>query len=82
MIFGVFVCNNSSVIKSCAVYYLWYCFLYSGYNYARLQFQESVIKILDTLYHDRDYARFYVLETIARVPYFGNDSMHFILHRC
>ncbi|KAG6394106.1 hypothetical protein SASPL_144685 [Salvia splendens] len=32
---------------------------------------ESVIKILDTLYHDRDYARFYVLETIARVPYFA-----------
>ncbi|XLR04152.1 hypothetical protein S83_070350, partial [Arachis hypogaea] len=31
---------------------------------------DSVIKILDTLYHDRDYARFFVLETIARVPYF------------
>lgn len=30
-----------------------------------------MIKILDTLYHDRDYARFFVLETIARVPYFG-----------
>ncbi|CAN1129713.1 Ubiquinol oxidase 4, chloroplastic/chromoplastic [Linum perenne] len=27
---------------------------------------DSVIKILDTFYQDRDYARFYVLETIAR----------------
>ncbi|XP_047957211.1 ubiquinol oxidase 4, chloroplastic/chromoplastic isoform X1 [Salvia hispanica] len=36
---------------------------------------ESVIKILDTLYHDRDYARFYVLETIARVPYFAFVSV-------
>lgn len=33
--------------------------------------QDSVIKILDTLYRDRTYARFFVLETIARVPYFG-----------
>ncbi|KAK7854113.1 ubiquinol oxidase 4 [Quercus suber] len=32
--------------------------------------EDSVIKILDTLYHDRDYPRFFVLETIARVPYF------------
>ncbi|KAF5728889.1 ubiquinol oxidase 4 chloroplastic/chromoplastic [Tripterygium wilfordii] len=38
---------------------------------------ETVIKILDTLYHDRDYARFFVLETIARVPYFAFIS---ILH--
>lgn len=30
-----------------------------------------MIKILDTLYRDRTYARFFVLETIARVPYFG-----------
>ncbi|XP_057764953.1 ubiquinol oxidase 4, chloroplastic/chromoplastic isoform X2 [Salvia miltiorrhiza] len=36
---------------------------------------DSVIKILDTLYHDRDYARFYVLETIARVPYFAFMSV-------
>ncbi|KAH6768816.1 Alternative oxidase family protein [Perilla frutescens var. frutescens] len=36
---------------------------------------ESVIKILDTLYHDRNYARFYVLETIARVPYFAFMSV-------
>lgn len=33
--------------------------------------QEAVIKVLDGLYANRDYARFYVLETIARVPYFG-----------
>ncbi|KAL2244965.1 ubiquinol oxidase 4, chloroplastic/chromoplastic [Sesamum indicum] len=36
---------------------------------------DSVIKILDTLYHDRHYARFYVLETIARVPYFAFMSV-------
>ncbi|XP_052203633.1 ubiquinol oxidase 4, chloroplastic/chromoplastic [Diospyros lotus] len=36
---------------------------------------ESVIKILDTLYHDRHYARFFVLETIARVPYFAFISV-------
>uniref|UniRef100_A0A0E0DJV4 Ubiquinol oxidase n=1 Tax=Oryza meridionalis TaxID=40149 RepID=A0A0E0DJV4_9ORYZ len=34
---------------------------------------ESVITILDGLYRDRNYARFFVLETIARVPYFGED---------
>ncbi|XP_068641957.1 ubiquinol oxidase 4, chloroplastic/chromoplastic [Aristolochia californica] len=38
---------------------------------------DSVIMILDALYHDRHYARFYVLETIARVPYFAFMS---ILH--
>lgn len=37
-----------------------------------------MIKILDTLYHDRDYARFFVLETIARVPYFGECLSFFI----
>ncbi|CAN0855846.1 Ubiquinol oxidase 4, chloroplastic/chromoplastic [Linum grandiflorum] len=36
---------------------------------------DTVIKILDTFYHDRDYARFYVLETIARVPYFAFISV-------
>ncbi|KAL8461494.1 hypothetical protein ACS0TY_032826 [Phlomoides rotata] len=36
---------------------------------------DSVIKILDTLYSDRHYARFYVLETIARVPYFAFMSV-------
>ncbi|KAJ6834239.1 ubiquinol oxidase 4, chloroplastic/chromoplastic [Iris pallida] len=35
----------------------------------------SVVKILDTLYADRDYARFFVLETIARVPYFAFISV-------
>lgn len=30
-----------------------------------------MITILDALYRDRNYARFFVLETIARVPYFG-----------
>ncbi|KAI7752097.1 hypothetical protein M8C21_023108, partial [Ambrosia artemisiifolia] len=36
---------------------------------------DSVIKVLDTLYHDRDYPRFFVLETIARVPYFAFISV-------
>lgn len=36
---------------------------------------DSVIKIIDTLYRDRDYARFFVLETIARVPYFAFISV-------
>ncbi|KAG7963059.1 hypothetical protein I3843_09G098600 [Carya illinoinensis] len=36
---------------------------------------DSVVKILDTLYHDRHYARFFVLETIARVPYFAFISV-------
>ncbi|XP_078437748.1 alternative oxidase family protein [Wolffia australiana] len=36
---------------------------------------DSVIKILDALYRDRHYARFYVLETIARVPYFAFISV-------
>lgn len=36
---------------------------------------DSVIKILDTLYQDRHYARFFVLETIARVPYFAFISV-------
>uniref|UniRef100_A0A0E0EJT9 Uncharacterized protein n=1 Tax=Oryza meridionalis TaxID=40149 RepID=A0A0E0EJT9_9ORYZ len=40
---------------------------------------ESIITILDGLYRDRNYARFFVLETIARVPYFGEDL---VLHAC
>ncbi|XP_072967066.1 ubiquinol oxidase 4, chloroplastic/chromoplastic [Typha angustifolia] len=36
---------------------------------------DIVIKILDALYHDRHYARFFVLETIARVPYFSFISV-------
>ncbi|KAK4748096.1 hypothetical protein SAY87_014682 [Trapa incisa] len=36
---------------------------------------DTVIKILNALYHDRDYARFFVLETIARVPYFSFMSV-------
>lgn len=45
-----------------------------------LSLQDSVVKILDTLYHDRDYARFFVLETIARVPYFGECQCFFDFH--
>ncbi|CAH9059074.1 unnamed protein product [Cuscuta europaea] len=36
---------------------------------------DSVIKMLDGLYSDRHYARFFVLETIARVPYFAFMSV-------
>lgn len=36
---------------------------------------ETVIKILDVFYRDRDYARFFVLETVARVPYFAFISV-------
>ncbi|KAK1273966.1 hypothetical protein QJS04_geneDACA008061 [Acorus gramineus] len=43
---------------------------------------DSVIKILDTLYHDRHYARFYVLETIARVPYFAFISVLHLYESC
>jgi ubiquinol oxidase len=33
--------------------------------------QGAIVTILDAIYTDRHYARFYMLETIARVPYFG-----------
>ncbi|KAG0568429.1 hypothetical protein KC19_6G019100 [Ceratodon purpureus] len=36
---------------------------------------DAVIQVLDVFYKDRDYARFYVLETIARVPYFAFVSV-------
>lgn len=36
---------------------------------------DSVIMILDAFYGDRNYARFFVLETIARVPYFAFISV-------
>ncbi|XP_038986087.1 ubiquinol oxidase 4, chloroplastic/chromoplastic-like isoform X2 [Phoenix dactylifera] len=42
-----------------------------------IKFEQSelVIKILDAFYHDCHYARFFVLETIARVPYFAFISV-------
>ncbi|KAJ4778725.1 Ubiquinol oxidase [Rhynchospora pubera] len=36
---------------------------------------ETIIQVLDALYHDRHYARFYVLENVARVPYFAFISV-------
>ncbi|KAF7840576.1 ubiquinol oxidase 4, chloroplastic/chromoplastic [Senna tora] len=42
---------------------------------ANIFLTDSVIKILDAFYHDRHYARFFVLETIARVPYFAFISV-------
>ncbi|MQM08446.1 hypothetical protein Taro_041299, partial [Colocasia esculenta] len=44
-------------------------------QFVNVALTESVIKVLDAFYHDRDYARFYVLETIARVPYFAFISV-------
>jgi ubiquinol oxidase len=38
---------------------------------------KSAVNVIDRVYKDRDYARFYVLETVARVPYFSFVS---ILH--
>ena len=35
----------------------------------------TAVKVIDKVYKDRDYARFYVLETIARVPYFSFVSV-------
>jgi ubiquinol oxidase len=35
----------------------------------------SAVKVIDRLYEGRDYARFYVLETVARVPYFSFVSV-------
>jgi hypothetical protein len=36
---------------------------------------KSVVNVIDRVYKDRDYARFYVLETVARVPYFSFVSV-------
>jgi ubiquinol oxidase len=38
---------------------------------------KTAVNVIDKVYKDRDYARFYVLETVARVPYFSFVS---ILH--
>ena len=38
---------------------------------------KTAVNVIDRVYKDRDYARFYVLETVARVPYFSFVS---ILH--
>lgn len=36
---------------------------------------KSAVNVIDKVYKDRDYARFYVLETVARVPYFSFVSV-------
>jgi len=36
---------------------------------------KSAVNVIDRVYKDRDYARFYVLETVARVPYFSFVSV-------
>lgn len=38
------------------------------------------VLLFDTFYATRPYARFYVLETIARVPYFGTWSIPVASH--
>jgi ubiquinol oxidase len=35
----------------------------------------TAVKVIDRVYKDRDYTRFYVLETVARVPYFSFVSV-------
>jgi ubiquinol oxidase len=35
----------------------------------------TAVKVIDRVYKDRNYARFYVLETVARVPYFSFVSV-------
>ena len=35
----------------------------------------SAVNVIDRVYKDREYARFYVLETVARVPYFSFVSV-------
>ena len=35
----------------------------------------TAVDVIDKVYKDRDYARFYVLETVARVPYFSFVSV-------
>eukprot|EP00262_Sarcandra_glabra_P019918 TRINITY_DN773_c0_g1_i1.p1 TRINITY_DN773_c0_g1~~TRINITY_DN773_c0_g1_i1.p1 ORF type:complete len:391 (-),score=58.60 TRINITY_DN773_c0_g1_i1:176-1225(-) len=58
--------STSSVLES------WAIKMEHSFNIA---LTDSVIKIIDALYHDRHYARFFVLETIARVPYFAFMSV-------
>ena len=36
---------------------------------------KTAVNVIDKVYKDRDYARFYVLETVARVPYFSFVSV-------
>lgn len=36
---------------------------------------ESVVVVIDKLYREKPYARFFVLETVARVPYFAYTSV-------
>ncbi|XP_071720583.1 ubiquinol oxidase 4, chloroplastic/chromoplastic-like [Rutidosis leptorrhynchoides] len=43
---------------------------------------DTLSKMLDILYHDRDYPRFFVLETIARVPYFAFISVLHLYESC
>ena len=73
------------------LYYLWYYLRYSSISYSTSvehslhsmkQFNtwvlDTTIYILDFLYRGRDFQRFWVLEVIARAPYFSFISvLHF-----
>ena len=73
------------------LYYLWYYHRYSSISYSTSveyplrsmkQFNtwvlDTTIYILDFLYRGRDFQRFWVLEVIARAPYFSFISvLHF-----
>ena len=40
---------------------------------------DFLVQVIDILYKDKPYQRFYVLETVARVPYFSYIScLHFL----
>ena len=47
-------------------------------KYLNVVFLDITVAVLDFLYKGRDYARFWVLEEIARAPYFAFLSvLHF-----
>lgn len=40
---------------------------------------DALVVVIDALYKDKPYQRFYVLETVARVPYFSYISaLHYL----
>ncbi|KAF6173228.1 hypothetical protein GIB67_026923 [Kingdonia uniflora] len=71
--------NSSEESSSSSVLEKWAIKIEQSINIA---LTDSVIKILDIFYRDRDYARFYVLETIARIPYFSFISVLHLYESC
>ncbi|KAM1033590.1 hypothetical protein ACFX2I_036991 [Malus domestica] len=64
--------GNLSESSSSSAFEIWVIKCEQSFN---IFLTDTVIKVLETLYSDRDYARFFVLETIARVPYFAFMSV-------